>query len=105
MQGAPMAPPSEKICALSPVTAPTSWAEPPSPVTIRKSSCRPISFGIASPRSSTTPGNAWASAAFWALSSCGVGIDVLERFGADQALGQQHGDGLAALEHHGDGGT
>ena len=25
-----------------------------------------------------------------------------ERLGADQALGQQHGDRLAALEHHGE---
>src|SRR5262245_8906075 len=77
----------------------------------KKSSWRPISFATASPRSSTTPGRAVVSAILAALICCGVMAMVgsrnngSKRLGADQPLGQQNGDRLAALEHHGERGA
>src|SRR4051794_38436223 len=89
------------MCAPSPVSAAMSRAVPASPVTKRKSSCRPISFGTASRRSSTNP------AAIAAAMSTPCGYSAIarssKRLGAKQLLGQEHGDGVAALECHGHG--
>src|SRR5579875_2479813 len=71
-----------------------SLAVPASPVTIRKSSCRPISAGTAVRRSRMKSGGVPVMAVFAVIAR------LSELLGADQLLGQQHGDRLAALKDH-----
>src|SRR5215470_4764813 len=96
MQAPPIAPPMAKPLAAFSVNAAMSRAVPASPAMIKKSSCRPMSAGSASRRSSAKTGAPEPE-----LSFADDDMASSKAFGAKQLLGEQHRDRLPRLEHHG----
>src|SRR3954451_7820990 len=97
---APIAPPRPNRLGDSCVSADSSHAVPARPAIIKKSPGFSIKAGTAWRRSNTASG----SVAVCSLLSFAMADSRLEFLGANQALGQQHGSLLIALECHGDRG-